>query len=141
MISPASISAIFVTMRFMNSRSCDVISSAPWNDLRKLLQPDDRFDVQVVGRLVHQQHVRPAQQHARQRHAHLPAARQRADVAVDLVVLESQAVQHFARLRFERVAAQVLVLFLHFAEAVQDRGPFQSARSGSSMACCRASSS
>jgi hypothetical protein len=35
-ISPPSISQIFDTMRFMNSRSCDVISSAPACDLRKL---------------------------------------------------------------------------------------------------------
>ena len=104
----------------MNSRSCEVISSAPAKRLEKLLQPDDRFDIQVVGRFVHQQHVRPAQQHARQRHAHLPAARKRADVAIDLIVLKAQAVQHLARLRFERIAAQMLVLFLHFAEALQD---------------------
>ncbi len=74
----------------------------------------------MVGRLVHQQHVRPSQQHARQRHAHLPAARQRAHVAIDLVVLKAQPVQHLARLRLQRVAAQMLVLFLHVAEAFQD---------------------
>ena len=33
-ISPLSISAIFETMRFMNSRSCEVISSAPSSDFR-----------------------------------------------------------------------------------------------------------
>ena len=71
----------------------------------------------MVGGLVHQQHVGAAEQHPRQRHAHFPAARERADVAIDLVVLEAEAVQHFARLRFERVAAQMLVLLLHFAEA------------------------
>ena len=74
----------------------------------------------MVGRLVHQQHVGPPQQHARQRHAHLPSARERAHVAIDLVVLEAQAVQHLARLRFQRIAAQVLVLLLHLAEARQD---------------------
>ena len=91
MISPPSISAILVTMRFMNSRSCEVISSAPCQRLQELLQPDDRLDVEVVGRLVHQQHVGLPEQHAGQRHAHLPAARERADVAVDLVVLEARA--------------------------------------------------
>ena len=88
--------------------------------LEELLQPDDGFDIEVVGRLVHQQHVRPAEQHARQRHAHLPAAGERADIAIDLVVLEAEAVQHFAGLRFERVAAEMLVLLLHFAEARQN---------------------
>ena len=36
MISPSSISAIFDTTRFMKSRSCDVISSEPGSDFRKL---------------------------------------------------------------------------------------------------------
>ena len=107
-------------MRFMNSRSCEVISSAPWIGLEELLEPDDGLDVEVVGRLVHQQHVGPAEQHARQRHAHFPAARQRADVAIDLVVLEAETVQHFARLRFERIAAEMLVFLLHFAETFED---------------------
>ena len=74
----------------------------------------------MVGGLVHQQHVGAAEQHARQRHAHLPAARERADVAIDLVVLEAEAVQHFAGLRFQRVAAEMLVFLLHFAEARED---------------------
>ncbi len=85
-----------------------------------MLQPDDRFDIQVIGRLVHQQHIRPSQQHPRQRHAHLPAAGQRAHVAIDLVVFKAQPMQHFARLRLQRVAAQMLVLFLHLAEALQN---------------------
>src|SRR5215831_8837232 len=42
------------------------------------------------------------------------------DVAVDPVVLESEPVQDFTGLRLERVAAEVLVLFLHFAEALED---------------------
>ena len=74
----------------------------------------------MVGRLVEQQHVRPAEQHARHRHAHLPAARQRADVAVDPLVVEAEAVQHLAGLRLEGVAAQVVVLLLHLAEPRQD---------------------
>ena len=104
----------------MNSRSCEVMSSAPGSDLRNAFEPDDRLDVEVVGRLVHQQHVGPAEQHAGHRHAHLPAAGQRADVAVDPLVVEAEAVQHLARLRLERVAAEVLVLLLHLAEARQD---------------------
>ena len=74
----------------------------------------------MIGRLVHQQDVGAAEQHARHRDAHLPAAGERPDVAVDLVVVESEAGQHFARLRFERVAAEMVVFLLHFAEARQD---------------------
>ena len=104
----------------MNSRSCDVMSSAPGSDFRNAFEPDDRLDVEMVGRLVHQQDVGPAEQHARHRDAHLPAARERADVAVDPLVVEAEAVQHLARLRLEAVAAEVLVFLLHFAEARED---------------------
>ena len=77
----------------------------------------------MVGRLVHQQDVRLAEQHARHRDAHLPAARQRADVAVNPLIVEAEAVEDLARAAFERVAAQVLVLLLHLAEAREDRDP------------------
>ena len=83
----------------MKSRSCDVMSSAPGARLQEPLEPDDRLDVEVVRRLVHQQHVGLAEQHARHRHAHLPAARERADVAVDPLVVEAEAVKDLARLR------------------------------------------
>ena len=46
--------------------------------LEEALQPDERLDVEVVGRLVEQHGVGPHQQDARQRDAHLPPARQRA---------------------------------------------------------------
>ena len=59
------------------------------------------------------------EQHARQRHAHLPAAGERPDVAIDLVVLEAEAMQHLARLRLERVAAEMFVLLLHVAETLE----------------------
>ena len=104
----------------MNSRSCDVMRSAPSSDARNCFEPDDRFDVEVVGRLVHQQNVRASEQHARHRDAHLPAARQRAHVSVDPLLVEAEAVQHFARLRFKRVSAEMVVLLLHFAEARED---------------------
>ena len=104
----------------MNSRSCEVISSAPGLRFQKRLEPDDRLDVEVVRRLVHQQHVGPAEQHARHRDAHLPSARQLADVAVDPLVVEAEAVEHFAGLALERVAAEMLVLLLHLAEAGED---------------------
>ena len=74
----------------------------------------------MVGRFVHEQDVRPPEQHARHGDAHLPAARECADIAVDLLVGEAEPVQDFARLAFERVAAEMFVLFLHFSEPVQD---------------------
>ena len=71
----------------------------------------------MVRRLVEQQHVEIAEQHFRHRHAHLPTARERADVAVDLIVGEAEAVQHLASARFELVPAVVLILLLHFPVA------------------------
>ena len=40
----------------------------------EVLEPDRAFEVEIVGRLVEQQHVRPREQHRRQRHPHPPAA-------------------------------------------------------------------
>jgi hypothetical protein len=68
----------------------------------------------VVRRLVHQQDIWLAEQHARHRDAHLPSARQRPDVPVDPLVVEPEAVQDLAGARFERVAAEVDVLLLDF---------------------------
>ena len=81
----------------------------------------------MVGGFVHQEDVGAAEQHAGQGHAHFPAAGERADVAIDLVVLETESVEHFAGLGFERVAVQVLILFLHLAEAVQNLVKFAGA--------------
>ena len=88
--------------------------------LEERLEPEDRLDVEVVRRLVHQQDVGLAEHRACHRHAHLPAARKRADVAVDALVLEAEAMEDFARLALERVAAEVLVFLLDMAEPLED---------------------
>ena len=99
MISPPSISAIFGDDAVHELAVVRGHQQRAGQRLEEALEPDDRLDVEVVGRLVHQQDVGPAEQHARHRDAHLPAARERADVAVDPLVVEAEAVQHFARLR------------------------------------------
>src|SRR5262249_2151547 len=48
-------------------------------------------------------------------------AAERARVAVNLLVAEAEAVQHFARPRLELVAAEVLVLLLDVAVALERR--------------------
>ena len=50
--------------------------------LEELLEPDQAFEVEVVARLVEQHGVGAHEENAGERHAHLPAARQGADVAV-----------------------------------------------------------
>ena len=91
--------------------------------LEELLQPDQALQVQMVARLVQQHGVGAHQQDAGQRHAHLPAARQRADVAVHHLLAEAQAGEHFARPALQRVAVQLLEARLHLAVARDDVRP------------------
>ena len=46
------------------------------------LEPDDRVDIEVVGRFIEQQHIRFAGQRPRQQHAPPPSARQRIDADI-----------------------------------------------------------
>ena len=61
------------------------------------------------------------EQDARQRHAHLPPARERAHVAVHHLLREAQAGEDLARPRLEGVAAELVEARLHLAEAVDER--------------------
>ena len=62
-------------------------------------EPDQRVEVQVVGRLVEQQQVGRAHQRARQLQAHAPAAGEAVDRRVELVGLEAQAQEQRLRAR------------------------------------------
>ena len=88
-----------------------------------MLQPDDRLDIQVVGRFVHQQDIRPSQQHTRQRDAHFPPARERTHVAVDLIILETQAVEHLTGLRLQQFHASFADPEDYWNEALRRYGP------------------
>ena len=71
---------------------------------QELLEPADGQDVEVVGRLVEQQDVDAADQHLRQQHAQLEAARQRAQRRVVDRGGNPQPLQHRGRSRLQRVA-------------------------------------
>src|SRR5262249_7493420 len=86
----------------------------------ELFEPDDRFDIEVVRRLVHQQNIRTSQQHTRHRDSHFPAARQLAHIAVDPSIIEAKTEKHLTRLAFKRVTAEVVVLFLNLAKALEN---------------------
>src|SRR5229473_2854858 len=86
----------------------------------ELLQPYDRFEIKVVGRFVHQQNIGSAQKNTSKGDAHLPSAGKGADIAINLVVFESKAVENFLRLRLKGVSAKMLVLFLNFAKTGQN---------------------
>ncbi len=81
----------------------------------ELLEPDDRLDVEVVRRLVEEERVGPDEEDARERDAHLPAARELADVVVDHVFSEAESGQDLARAGLERVAAELVEARLRLA--------------------------
>ena len=96
--------------------------------LEKLLQPDQAFQVEVVARLVQQHGVGTHQENARQRDAHLPAAGQRADIAVHHLQTEAQAGEDFAGPRLQGIAVEFLEPRLHLAVAGDDVVHVASAR-------------
>ena len=88
--------------------------------LQKLLQPDQAFQIEMVARFVEQHRVGAHEQDAGQRHAHLPPARQRADIAVHHFLGKVQPGQHFARPPLQGVAVQLLETPLNLAIALDD---------------------
>jgi hypothetical protein len=85
------------------------------------LEPEDRLEVEVVGRLVEEQDLGPGQEDAGKGHAHPPATRELADVALDLSGAKAEPGQDGLGARAELVAAQLLVAGLHLAVAGDDR--------------------
>ena len=71
-------------------------------------EPLHAFQVQMVRRLVEQEHLGVSDQQLRKRNAHLPAARKLARHAAHVVFFKAQAEQHAAHLRLDDVAAQPL---------------------------------
>ncbi len=87
---------------------------------QELLQPDQAFQIEMVARLVQQHDVGPHQEDARQRHAHLPAAGEIADIAVHHFLAEAEAGQRLARPALQRIAVELLEARLHLAIARDD---------------------
>jgi len=90
--------------------------------LQMRLQPLERLDVEVVGRLVEQQQVGVAGQRAGQRSAGELAARERLQRAVQVLVAEPEAVQRRVDRLAPVVAAGVLELGLRDRIAVERAG-------------------
>jgi hypothetical protein len=80
---------------------------------QELLEPDQALEVQMVARLVQQHGVGAHQEDAGQRHAHLPAARQRADITVHHLLAKAQSGEDLARPPLQRVTVQFLEARLH----------------------------
>src|SRR5690349_634947 len=93
-------------MRFMNSRSWEVMRSAPWRLLRNASsQMIDSRSRWLVGSSIRRTSGSPRSTRA---------------IAVDPLIVEAQPVQDLPRTSFERVAAEMVVLFLHVAESRED---------------------
>ena len=93
--------------------------SGPGGEL--LLEPGDRVDIEVVGRLVEDQHVGFGEEQAGQRHAHAPTTRELADGTVAVGVLKSETGENLAGVGLEGVAAHRLVLALDLAVLGEQR--------------------
>ena len=83
----------------------------------ELLQPADREDVEVVGRLVEQQRVGAAEEHLREQDAQLEAARQRRERPPVRRDGDAEALEDRGGARLERVAVEVLERLLEIGEA------------------------
>ena len=70
-------------------------------------EPVAGFEIQVIRRLIQQQHVRLGQQQLRERDAHLPAAREMFGAPRPVFLLEPEPVKHRAHLRLNRVAISI----------------------------------
>ena len=81
--------------------------------LEVVFQPLDGLDVQVVGRLVEQEHVRLAEQDLRELDAHIPALGEGLGQPAELVVQEAQTQQGPARLDLGRLG------MAHFQPVIQ----------------------
>ena len=90
--------------------------------LEVVFQPLDGLDVEVVGGLVEQQHVRLAEQDLGQLDAHVPALGKGLGQAAELVVQEAETQQGPAGLDLGRLAVAHLQAVVQAGQAVDERG-------------------
>ena len=110
--------------------------------LQPVLDPDDRVEVEMVGRLVEQQQVGRAHERLREVQPHAPAAREARDRLRHLLVREAQAAQQLLRARAHRVGVGVAQRGVELAHAHAVVGGFGRPRAPSragAMSCRRRS--
>ncbi|MDH7515096.1 MAG: hypothetical protein QHI48_04385 [Bacteroidota bacterium] len=73
-----------------------------------LLKPFQGFDIEGVGRLVVQQNSGFAQEHFRERYAHLPAATELHPHSAEFPLVETEAGEYLRGFRFDVPALAVL---------------------------------
>ena len=84
---------------------------------QEILQPGDGLEVEVVGRLVQEQHVRVAEQGLGQQHPHLVPAFQLLHLLVAQLFGDAEAVQQHRRLGLRLVAVHLGEFGLQFGGA------------------------
>ena len=85
---------------------------------QEALEPDERFEIQVVGGLVEQHGVGAHEKNAGQGDAHFPATGERGHRAIDDAWAEAEAGENFACARLEGVAVELVEAALDLAEAL-----------------------
>ena len=88
---------------------------------QELLQPDEALQVEVVGRLVHEEQVRLLQEQAGERHPHAPAAGELGDGALEVPLTETHTAKDGLSPGLELVAVCALEGCLQRPELVQQR--------------------
>ncbi len=85
--------------------------------LEEVAEPGDRRHVEVVGRLVEQQHVGPLEQEPGEHRAHLPAAAELGEVAGEILGLEAEAAEDAHGLVLGEVALEVVHALVQIGHA------------------------
>jgi hypothetical protein len=103
--------------------------------LQVLLEPQQRLEVEVVGRLVEHQQVGFLRQQPRQVRTHHPAARQLARRPIELLGLEAEPGEDLLGLGLDHVAVLLVEALVHVvvqasgcAASSDGRGPTPSPR-------------
>ncbi len=82
-------------------------------------QPEGGWAVEVVGRLVQQQQIVRGEERAREGEPRLLAARERGDGALQLDIVQREALKQLGHLVFGGVASRALEAFLQLAIAIE----------------------
>ena len=105
-LSPPSSSTRLLRPR-RNARSCETNSIVPSKSFSDVEQHLLRREIEMVGRLVEDEEVRRIEQHARHHQPRLLAARERADLLVDVVAGELERAGEAAQ-RADRLVRKIL---------------------------------
>ena len=110
-------SAMCVQTLLRKWRSCEITINVPVITAKEVLEPVDRVEVQVVGRLVQQQRAGASIQRLREQHAHLLSALQLAHRPLVERVGDVEPLQQHGGVAFSRVAVLVADDAFELAEA------------------------